>query len=598
MQNGTDTEGLPEPYGRPEDRCVFPMVGRVDYRSNWVPAHFMRRLFSIVGAQILQALGLNTVELWRCRALARSFRYGVAFAYQAATGPLQGVGGDQVYDIAQAQLQVQPQPQEEQVEDDPAIDDVRHIPPEQHPQVYFNLLPPEELESDTETSMGTSNFGESTRQEEVSDEEDREHEIQLPTQEGLGGGETPGAVTMLQPDLPRLPWASYRAVDGALIVIYLDDEFRIELPGWSFEEIHAIVECIQRGEWSLFHEIVGMGTPNRTVPLGPISEANLTIPPGVIALGSLDPPTGDGPSPPPEELVEQEQVECQEALPVPWVPSVWSSWVLHLGQGWWVVISGVFLWGLVCCFRPLLEFARVGEPVVSRAWGETSQSLWEGAASSVLEASTQLGWLLTIWALVAVHRLGVVLVGSFQDPPGILLEVPGIQGFVHVPFPLDAVDGVWVFLVVLLGLLHPAAAIETGGQESHSLVVRGRWQSWHQTEEDYCPITSRPVEETGGRKGDAVYVVMITALWETFRRLWCWLRRRGSKVAATQTEGGNYVPLPLEEGMPHRAHILFSLWRGGYSPSVEEYPLDVQEEYHRLVGVFLQGLSRDEDSSD
>ena len=52
------------------------------------------------------------------------------------------------------------------------------------------------------------------------------------------------------------PGVSYRAVDGALIVVYGSEELRVGLPGWSSEEVHLIVESIQLGDWTPFHEVM------------------------------------------------------------------------------------------------------------------------------------------------------------------------------------------------------------------------------------------------------------------------------------------------------------------------------------------------------
>ena len=52
------------------------------------------------------------------------------------------------------------------------------------------------------------------------------------------------------------PGISYRAVDGALVVVHMDDESWVPLPGWSLEEVGSIVVSIQRGNWSFFHEVM------------------------------------------------------------------------------------------------------------------------------------------------------------------------------------------------------------------------------------------------------------------------------------------------------------------------------------------------------
>ena len=51
----------------------------------------------------------------------------------------------------------------------------------------------------------------------------------------------------------------YRPEDGALIVLYGDDELRVELPGWTLEEVTSIVNSIRNDDWSAFHEVMALG---------------------------------------------------------------------------------------------------------------------------------------------------------------------------------------------------------------------------------------------------------------------------------------------------------------------------------------------------
>ena len=76
------------------------------------------------------------------------------------------------------------------------------------------------------------------------------------------------------------------------------------------------------------------------------------------------------------------------------------------------------------------------------------------------------------------------------------------------------------------------------------------------------------------------------SIWETFK--WGACRRKAkAKTALIQTDGQGIVPLPLAEGVPNRARIVYSLWRAGYDVDVSSYPEDVQEEYFGLVGRHL-----------
>ena len=40
------------------------------------------------------------------------------------------------------------------------------------------------------------------------------------------------------------------------IVVWGGEELRVELPGWTFEEVHSIVESIQLNDWTPFHEVM------------------------------------------------------------------------------------------------------------------------------------------------------------------------------------------------------------------------------------------------------------------------------------------------------------------------------------------------------
>ena len=71
-------EGAHQDQGEEEDNqvCVFPVVGRLDPRSQWVPLHYLRGLLSLVGGRMFQYLGVDGVEVWLLRAVARTFRRG------------------------------------------------------------------------------------------------------------------------------------------------------------------------------------------------------------------------------------------------------------------------------------------------------------------------------------------------------------------------------------------------------------------------------------------------------------------------------------------------------------------------------------------
>ena len=96
----------------------------------------------------------------------------------------------------------------------------------------------------------------------------------------------------------------------------------------------------------------------------------------------------------------------------------------------------------------------------------------------------------------------------------------------------------------------------------------------------------------------AVSAVLLTIiLWESVKWVLC-SRRRFRRTAASQTAGMNIVPMPLPEGMPFRACILFAFWKSGYDIDLMSYPETVCEEYHGLVGMSMRRGLMDEESSD
>ena len=222
--SGLPNQGQVEPpgaEGSEYDVCVFPMVGKVDPRSNWVPAHFFRYLLSLLGGPIVACLDPYSVEVWRVRALGRTFRHGAAFAYERAVA-LQAIGGrrrEVAFDLPHTQMprdgpEVSQNAGDEDQED-LVIDQVRHVPPEEYegpPIRAVQLYMEEESDSSSaEESYGTTASGMSTDSQSV---ERGESELADPSSATVGLSENPS-----------------RAVDGALIVIHLDCEL-----GWSMEE--------------------------------------------------------------------------------------------------------------------------------------------------------------------------------------------------------------------------------------------------------------------------------------------------------------------------------------------------------------------------
>ena len=283
----------------PETQCVFPMVGRVDYRSNWVPSHYIRWLLSMVGGTVVRFLHLNSREVWRMRALGRSFRYGVAFACEKAQGLqyLRCSGSEaRAYDIAQARSEHLREREENW--DNPAIDEVRHLLPDPDPalpllevRLYREEEPPELSDSEGEISSTTASEWTEDPSSPSMGESDGARSLEPGESEAfglLGRGESDfGASLGGMVDRGSVsPGVGYRAVDGALVVVYGDEELWVPLLGWSLEEVGSIVDSIRSGDWTRFHEVVSWGSSQLPWRCGPVAPENADLPEEEIAYGS------------------------------------------------------------------------------------------------------------------------------------------------------------------------------------------------------------------------------------------------------------------------------------------------------------------------
>ena len=197
---------------------------------------------------------------------------------------------------------------------------------------------------------------------------------------------------------------------------------------------------------------------------------------------------------------------------------------------------------------------------------------------------------------------------------------PGVEPLgAGMPQPLGSTSGLigligsWIRLVALLGVLMwivlrgvtGAGAVEVLGSDGvgaseacgFSLQVR--------------PDTG-DVEALGwvsprcdGSSLRALGICLISVcLWEICKVIVrkC-LKRPGSRVdASAQTSELNVVPMPLAEGMPSRARILYSFWRAGYMIRADGYSERIQREFEALVGGCLvrneEGLVSSQSSSD
>ena len=239
---------------------MFPIVGRVDYRANWVPAHFLRYLLSTVGRELFLVLGLDCGEVWRLRELARTFRYGVASAYEKAlgAGELQRRAGaarfSELPEVQLARSLALPGQDggPEEVPEEEELDLVRHVFPEawqgpalQDLQVFRSEDSDgsESLEESTTTSFasGSSSSGLAPQEQEEEEEEAGPPSSSMPpVQPGVG-----------------VP-VGYRPEDGALIVLHEGEELRIDLPGWTLEEVSGVVRSIETGDWGHFQVMMAL----------------------------------------------------------------------------------------------------------------------------------------------------------------------------------------------------------------------------------------------------------------------------------------------------------------------------------------------------
>ena len=598
-------EGPPNEAGPEAGSCVFPMVGRVDYRSNWVPAHFFRYLLSVVGGPIVLFVDPYSVEIWRIRALGRTFRYGVASAYEKAIGPLGVRGGQvrghdlpQVYTFAAQSLPSQAEGADEF--DDPTVDQVRHVPPEE-----YEGPPVQDVRLNRFEESDSSNTGESSS----TTASNLSTGSQSPER---GESEGVDSAADLSGFSERPPVVANRAVDGALIVVHLDDELRVPLPGWSMEEVGSIVQSIQQGDWRSFYEVMSWSQPSVVdSSTSPVRSENLGLADGEMAYG-LDQTTegphtqwggassssGAGLAP----IVEPEVSGDVELSPEPEMLVLSSVGVVvtHLGSGVWVFGCSLSALGgcSLCSFlyqglRSFCEGVPPGEyegcfPLTFRPVElETGGSHGLGSLVSAVVA---------VWFLGLSYRMGYLLAGSYVRPPRLVLCLPGAPGLTEIPLDGSVGWAVWIFMVVIFGLCHPAEAYSS---HEHALSVDFVDSSGQ------CPelgLTSGigcfGVEDygaTGWVLAWLIQAVAVVFLWEAFKFV-CRLGR-SFKTAESQTEMVDQFPLPLPDGVPNRAQILYCLWRAGYTTSIEQYPPEVQEEYFGLLGSWLQRARDDEESS-
>ena len=85
----------------------------------------------------MQLIGVDAVEVWRLREVAKTFRYGVAFAYERARGQLLRTPWGVAVDTSGPGRPLDGPPrgsssmEEPQFDDAPTIDQARHVLPDE-----------------------------------------------------------------------------------------------------------------------------------------------------------------------------------------------------------------------------------------------------------------------------------------------------------------------------------------------------------------------------------------------------------------------------------------------------------------------------------
>ena len=596
----------------PQEVCVFPVIGRFHPGSNWVPMHFLRGLLSLVGGLLFRFVGVDQVEVWRLRAVARTFRYGVASAYEKARGIrlTRGPGGSmRVYDLARADI---PRDEEGGSED---IDEVRHVPPEEYQWPPVQDVPLWREESSA--SQTDSPWESLTSSTESSISEADSSVVQQTEQVGETG--TVAEEVAQEASLN----VAYRAVDGALIVVYGTEELRVELPGWAMEEVHSIVESIQLGDWTPFHEVMSWEGTTSQVDwnLSEVSSENLGLEPGEIAVGSqgfgvvsdlqgfnsrgslIEDPVqeehgvlagNEALSDPEDDLRQLEPLEEPTDAPV------LALLLERIGCIGWLVVSSCFLVGFFVLFRLLLvlvwsvgRMGFLGEAEVNRQEVDFPFDWFRGADGPGVAVGV-------VWLVSILHRLGVTLYGLRGDPWRVCLLIGQPPTVEEISLEGRVRRWLWIVLIVLIGFSHPNEARVYDGEEySTEVDLRDDTTSISvSSADDVCASGRGPVDEAIGRSlAEVGKVLLIILAWEILKRVRK-SRSTNCKTVSSQTLEEGYIPLPLPEGVPNRAEILFSLWRAGFNITAELYPEEVQSRFYEYLGDYLRTQSRDEEVSE
>ena len=201
-----------------------------------------------------------------------------------------------------------------------------------------------------------------------------------------------------------------------------------------------------------------------------------------------------------------------------------------------------------------------------------------------------------LWILSVLHRLGVILRGVLDDPEQVHSEIDWPPWMATIHLERSIRRWLWIVMIVLIGFAHPNEAAVHEVEDTYLAVgLRDhRTSALVPVSENVCAVGQDPVDAGDGSwYREALKACGLIGSWEILK----WVRRRRNKpqkTAASQTMEGGYVPLPLPEGIPHQAEVLFSLWRA----TAEPYSEAVQSRFHGYLGNYLRAQARDEELSD
>ena len=401
---------------------------------------------------------------------------------------------------------------------------------------------------------------------------------------------------------------AYRAVDGGLIVVCGGSEFLVPLEGWSMEEVGSIVVSIQQADWIVFHDVMSWSLESQ-VGLGrPVSRENQALQGGSVSYGStqevcssLQPAGNVNPEiEEPSELAPTVGSDDSEVLPdlEPLHPVVspvnqealraacWFIAIVHLALGSLSLVGA--------CRGAIVALASLSD---ERSFG-LDAALIEAVQAPSLGIGDLGVWLfLFAWLTSCWHQLGAMLEGLDVSWEFVLVSIPGYSR----PVSISCLEGrwvLWLLMVLLLGFCGPTEAYVGGdGQRD-----QGQVQVWQAglmavQELQVCSEPEVPEDDRVEWFQETFKAVCVVATWEFLKRMMC-RRRRQKETVGSQTSSTRMVPLPLEAGVPHRAQILFCLWRAGYEVEVQDYPENIQEEYFSFQGNFLRRQAVGEEFSD